>query len=110
MSGVTTKNTEAHRVFSCYTDLHRRYIKNSVRLCVLRGELRYSLLMLFTGFSLAMRHDFHSTQPMITARFARASSTYTAQPDETFSANWFIQMPLTYHEATMPTSTAGAAT
>lgn len=26
----------------------------------------YSLLMLSTGFSLAMRHDFHSTQPAMT--------------------------------------------
>ena len=34
--------------------------------------------MLSTGFSLAMRHDFHSTQPVMTASTATPINRYTA--------------------------------
>ena len=72
--------------------------------------LFYSLLILFTGFSLAIRQDFQRTQPTITARLAITTSRYTTQPRGTCSANCSIQIPLIYHDARVPRTTAGNAT
>lgn len=41
--------------------------------------LFYSLLILFTGFSFAIRQDFQSTQATIITKLAITTSTYTAQ-------------------------------
>ena len=66
--------------------------------------------MLSTGFSPAMRHDFHSTQPMMTASTATPISIYTTADIEAWAVNMSIHRVLTYHDATTPIATAGPAT
>ena len=58
----------------------------------------------------AIRQDFQRTQPTITARLAITTSRYTTQPRGTCSANCSIQIPLIYHDARVPRTTAGNAT
>ena len=49
-----------------------------------RGALPYSLLMLSTGFSLAIRHDWPSTMATMTASNTMPISTYMGQPTGTW--------------------------